>query len=196
MKNKGLHFINQVGLSNAHQISHLLNTDALEKLSLTTVPDSDLSAQVGEELALLIAEAEKGKCVSNKQHIVVQPSPVYRIASLMEEEVDLTAHATVLSSCQSIVDKLRQKGQITAKEEQKARAYLDLQEKPWPDQPEIVDGATLYLDDLAIAYFQYLGILEKLKAAGFKPIISPNKVSEINQLIFYESISGEAQDTS
>ncbi len=181
-------------IRNAHHISRLLINGALEKLSPSTVPNSDLSAQVGNDLALFIAEAEKGLREGDKQHIVVQPSPVHRIASLMQEEVDLTAHATVLSSCQSIVDKLRQKGQIMASKERKARAYLQLHEKPWPNQPEISDEAILYLDDLAITYFLHLGILEKLHTAGFKPIVSPQKVSETNQLISYESISDEAKD--
>ena len=128
------------------------------------MPDSDLSAQVGEELALLIAEAEKVRDDDDTQRIVVRSSPVHRLASLMEEEADLTAHAAVLSSCQSVVDKLRQKGQITAEEEKKARAYLQLHEKPWPNQPEIADGAILYLDDLAITYFLHLGILRKTKS--------------------------------
>ena len=181
-------------IQNAHKISHLLTTGALEKLSPSTVPDSDLSAQVGDELAQFIAEAEKVRDGHDKQRIVVQPFPVHRIASLMEEEADLTAHATVLSSCQAIVDKVRQKGRITTAEEQKARAYLQLHEQPWPNQPEISDGAILYLDDLAITYFLHLRILEKLQAAGFKPIVSPRKVSETNQLISYEGISGEARN--
>ena len=111
-------------IQDAHKISHLRNTGALEQLSPSTLPDSDLSAQVGDELAQFIAEAEKVRDEHDKQRIVVQPSPVHRIASLMEEEADLTAHATVLSSCQSIVDKVRQKGRITTAEEQKARAYF------------------------------------------------------------------------
>ena len=181
-------------IRNAHQISRLLNTDVLEKLSPTTVPDSDLSAQVGDDLALLIAEAEKSSGDDDTQRIVVRPSPVYRIASLMVEEADLAEHTAVLSSCQSIVDKLKQKGQITAKEEEKTRAYLELQEKRWSDQPEIAEGATLYLSDLAIAYFQYLGILEKLQAAGFKSIVSPSQESEIKQLISYEHISSKVEN--
>ena len=170
------------------------DTSGLEKFSPSTRPDSNLSEQVGEELALFIAEAEKGRHEDDSQHIVVQPSPVHRIGSLMEEEADLTAHATVLSSCQSIVDKLRQKGQITANEAQRARAYLQLHEKPWPNQPEIADGAILYLDDLAINHFLHIGILEKLQSAGFRPIISSTKESETNQLISYENISGKAKD--
>ena len=181
-------------IKDAHQIRNLLATDKLKKFSQSTISDSGLSEQVGEELALFIAEAEKGRNEDNSQHIVVQPSPVHRVSSLMQEEADLTAYATVLSSCQSIVDKLLQKGQITSSEEQKAQAYLQLHEKPWPNQPEIADGATLYLDYLAVDYFLHLGILEKLQTAGFKAIISPTKQDETNQLIYYESISGEAKD--
>lgn len=109
----------------------------------------------------------------------------------MKEEADLTGHAAVMGSCLSVVEELRQKGQITADEEKRARAYLQLHEKPWPHQPEITDGAILYLDDLAITYFLHVGILEKLQAAGFRPIVSPKEVSEANALIAYERISGE-----
>ena len=123
-------------IRDAHQIRNLLATDKLEKFSPSTVSDNNLSQQIGEELALFIAEAERGELEDDSKHIVVQPSPVYRVGSLMKEEADLTAHATVLSSCQSIVDKLWHKGQITESEAQEARAYLQLHEKPWPNQPK------------------------------------------------------------
>ena len=158
------------------------------------MPDSDLAAQVGDELALFIAEAEKVKDDDETQRIVVRPSPVHRLSSLMEEEADLTGHAPVLSSCASVVDKLRQRGQITAEEEKRALSFLQLQEKPWPNQPEIADGAVLYLDGLAITYFLHLGILGKLKAAGLRPIASPEEVSESSAFIAYESISDEVKE--
>ena len=84
--------------------------------------------------------------------------------------------------------KLRQKGEITETEEQIALAHLQLRlkEKPWPHQPEITDRAILYLDDLAVYYFLHLGLLEKLCVAGFRAIVSPHTVSEINDLISYE----------
>jgi hypothetical protein len=100
----------------------------------------------------------------------------------------------VLSSCQAVVNKLRQKGQITAEEERKSRVYLQLHDKPWPRQSEISDGAVLYLDDLSVTYFLHLGLLQKLKPAGFSAIVSPRKISEINELISYESISSKVQD--
>ena len=182
-------------IRDAHKIRDLLATDILRRFEPSSLPDSDLSDQVGEELALLITEAEKARPEDDLQRVVVRPSPVHRVASLMEEEADLAAHAAVLSSCQSIVDKLRQKGQITAEEESRARSYLQLNEKPWPNQPEIADGAILYLDGLAINYFLHLGILGKLQGAGFRPIVSPNTVSQTDNLISYESISGRVEET-
>ena len=179
----------------ADQLRSLLAGNILEKLTLGAVPDNELAAQVGDELALLITEAELRRETGDSQHVVVQPAPVHRVASLIEEEADLSAHAEVLSSCQAVVEKLRQRGQLTAAEERKSRNYLLLQEKPWPNQPEIADGTVLYLSGLATTYFLAIGILEKLKAAGFRVIISPEKVDESNELISYDNISGKVRDT-
>lgn len=182
-------------IANAHEILDLLASDMLEKFIPSTTPNSDLSAYVGDELATLIAEAEKVRDEDDSQHLVVRPAPVHRISSLLEEEADLTEHEAVLCSCLSVVDKLKQKGRLTAKEEKHARAFLQLREKQWPSQPEIADGATLYLDDLSISYFQDLGLLGKLKAAGLRAIVSPREFSEANSFISYEQISGEVKDT-
>nr|VFJ42623.1 MAG: 3',5'-cyclic AMP phosphodiesterase CpdA [Candidatus Kentron sp. FM]VFJ43315.1 MAG: 3',5'-cyclic AMP phosphodiesterase CpdA [Candidatus Kentron sp. FM]VFK05486.1 MAG: 3',5'-cyclic AMP phosphodiesterase CpdA [Candidatus Kentron sp. FM] len=180
----------------AHHLRGLLATGSLERLAPTTAPDSGLAAEAGEELALLIAEAEKETSDSEDgpQRLVVQPAPVHRIESFLEEEADLTAHAAVLGSCQAIVDKLRRRGRITAAEEEKARAYPRLHERPWPFQPEIADGAVLYLSDPAIDYFLRLGILEKLKPAGFRPVLAPSAVSEADQLIAYEGILNKVDE--
>jgi len=181
-------------IKDAHRVRDLISTGVLEEISPSATPDSDLSHKIGEGLALLITEAEKREIEDSSQHIVVTTFPVSQVGSLMKEEVDLTSHEAVLSSCQSVVKKLRQKGQITADEAEKACAYLKLHEKPWPNQPEIAGGATLYLDDLAVHYFLHLGILDKLHAAGFKPIISSRKVSETNNLISYGNISDKIKD--
>ena len=180
-------------IANARKVRDLLATDMLEKFTPSTAVSSDLSAQVGDELAALIAEAEKVRDDDDTQHIVVRSAPVHRLSSLMEEEANLSAHAAVLSSCLAVVEKLRQKGQLTADEEKRARAYLQLHEKPWPNQPDISDGAILYLDDLSVTYFLHLGFLGKLKAAGFRAVVSPREVSETDALISYERISEDVK---
>lgn len=180
-------------IANAHTVRDCLATNKLERFNPSASADSELSMQVGKELAALIAEAKNALGRSNKQHIVVRPAPVYRVSSLMEEEADLSEHAPVLSSCLAVVEKLRQRGAITANEEQKAKVYLNRQENPWPNQPAIADGATLYLDDLAISYFLDLKLLDKLKDIGLTVVVSPSKVSESDALISYESVSHDVR---
>ncbi len=178
-------------IKDAHEVSRLLTNGTIERLLPVTVADSDLSDLVGDELSQLIGEAGNTSTEDDRQRLVVQSSPVYRVASLMEQEADLTAHETVLSSCQSIIEKLLRMGRITFTEAEKAQTYLQLHEKPWPNQPKIADGAVLYLDNLAVGHFLHLGMLEKLKTSGFRLIVSPSVESEIDQLLSYESISDE-----
>jgi len=175
----------------AHRIRDLLATNGLQRLNPSTVADSDLCAQVGDDLAMLIAEAEKVTEDGGKQRIVVRPAPVHRLSSLMEEEADLTEHSAMICGCLSIVKKLRQKGQMTADEGKRAHAFLQLHEKPWPQEPVIADGAILYLDELAMNRFLHLGVLEKLQRAGFTAVASPSEVSESNALISYEAIADQ-----
>lgn len=179
-------------IRNAHTVRDCLATNKLERFNPKVAADGELSVQVGEELADLIAEAEDAWSRTNTQHIVVRPAPVYRISSLMEEEADLSDHAHVLSSCLAVVEKLRQRGAITANEEEKARSYLNMREKMWPNQPSIDDGSTLYLDDLAISYFLDLKLLGRLKDAGLTIVASASEVFEGDALISYESISEAA----
>ena len=181
-------------IANARKVRDWLATDVLAKFTPSTVANSDLSAQVGEELAALIAEAEKVRDGDDTQNIVVRSAPVHRLSSLMVEEADLSSHTAVLSSCLAVVERLRQKGQITVVEEKRARSYLQLHEKPWPNQPAIAEGATLYLDDLAISYLLHLGLLGKLKAAGLTAVVSPRELSKVDAFISYERISEEVKD--
>ena len=178
-------------IRNARRVRDLLSTDMLEEFIPTGTPDSELSEQVGEALAGLIAEAEIVCEDARSQGLVVCPAPVHRLYSLMEEEADLAAHASTMSSCLAVVEKLREKGQITAEEEKRARAYLQLQERSWPKQPPIRDGAVLYLDDPAMTHLLQLGMLGKLKGAGLRAVASPQEVSEANALIAYGHISNQ-----
>ena len=177
-------------ISNARRVLDLLTAGSLEKLSHSTVEDRELSVQVGEDLALLLAEAED-VTHEDTQRLVVRPNPVPQAFFLGEEEADLTRHHTVLSSCQAVVRKLYDMGEIDESAEKSALAYLHLQEKPWPHQPEINDEAVLYLHDLAIHHFLHDGILEKLCKTKFRLFVSPSVIFEFNALVAYERFSGE-----
>ena len=181
-------------IADARQVRDLLATGKLERFSPGTVANSELSIQVGDELAALIAEAEMVRKGDDTQHVVVRSAPVHRLSSLLEEEADLSAHDPVLISCLAVVEKLKQKGQVTADEEKQARTYLQLKERPWPNQPEITDGAVLYLDDLAINYLLHLGLLGKLKDAGLIAVPSARAISETDALIAYDRTSDEVKN--
>ena len=178
---------------NAQRVLELLAPGSLEQLSHSTVADRKLSVQVGEDLALLIAEAED-VAHEDIQRLVVCRNPVTKILSLGEEEADLTRHYPVLSSCQAVVKKLYDLGIIDESVEKGALTYLQKKEEPWPDQPEIDESATLYLDDQAVYDFLHTGILETLCRLRFKLFVSPGLVSESKALIAYERFSEKVID--
>ena len=180
-------------IKDARKIRDLLATGSLEKLVPSVVIDSDLAQKVGEELALLIAEAEKEREEDDAQRIVVRSSPVHRLSSLMEEEADVSVHEPVLSSCLAIVKKLHEIGRITAEEEKRASDYLQLHEKPWPNQPQINDGAVLFLDGLSVTYLLHAGLLDKLHEAGFRVILASRALEETDALIDYEGLSTQVE---
>ena len=181
-------------IKNSHHIRNLVSTGALEKLEPHVATNSDLSAMVGEELAQLLSEANAGKDEDNHQKIVVCSSPVHQIGSLSKNEADLSEYSDFLSSCQAIIDKLVQLGQISGEEQLAAKSYLKLHEMLWPDQPKVSDKAVLYLDGLAVTYLLHLGMLEKLAPAGFKVVISAREVEDGNNLISFEHASGKVRD--
>ena len=190
-QNASHHQPNEV--KNAQLILDLLRQGSLETVSPNTQADKKLTVQVGEELATLIAEAED-IAQEGRQRLVVRPNPVHKILSLGEEEADLTRHYPVLRSCQAIVRKLYDLGEIDESVEKSAGAYLQRHEKPWPNQPEIADNAILYLDNLSVHYLIQPGVLEILCRLKFKLIVSPSLESESNAHIAYERFSEKIID--
>lgn len=180
-------------IKDAHEIRQLIASGQLIECKSDSEPNTDLAAEIGPELAQLLAAAN-GNHKDDTQRLVIHPFPVHRLASFMEEEADLTSHAKYLCSSNAIVDKLKAKALITASEEERARAYLSLHEKDWPSQPLIKDNAHVYFDDIAIGHLQHTRLLSKIKGAGLTAYISGRKVEETNALIRYERLSHEVQD--
>lgn len=178
-------------IKNANKIRDLLAIGALKEFPGSAEMDSDLAAEIGDELASLIAEAHASASVYDRQGLVIRSCPVHRIGSLMEEEADLSPYYPYLVSCSAIVGKLKQKGQLTASEEHRARSYLSLNEKEWPCQPDVHDGAILYLDNLSVIYLQQAGVLEKLRPAGFEVYVSAREKAEVDALLRYQQLTSE-----
>ena len=180
-------------IQDAIEVSRMMASGTLERLPEGAASDSELSDQIGEELAQLLTAAEKKEEEGHGdglQRLVVHPFPIHRVGSLLTEEVDLAGHASVLVSCGAVVDRLS--GQLTAQASRRAKAYLQAQERPWPTEPQIADGAVLYMADLPITYLQHLGILGVISRAGFRIVVSPTVVSEAEELVRHQEVSEEA----
>jgi len=175
-------------LADARRVGELLDLSRIMALEPTAEVDRDLAAQVGNDLAMLIAEAEKDDFPTT-QRVVVRPGPVHRAGTLMDEEVDLASHHAVLSGCRAVVDVLRKGGLLPDEKFRAATSYLSLNDPPWPEQPAIDPAAHLYLDDLALTYFLHCGVLGLLHDAGFTVFITPSAESEAAAMRAYEGLS-------
>ncbi len=181
-------------IRDARRVRDLLSEGKLERMVRRSESDDELDALVGEDLGALLREAADGSAQRGEQCVVVRPFPVIRAGSLLKEEsVDLTDYEGVLASCGALVKALTKRGQLTAEEAMRSHGYLGQHEKPWPREREIAHGATLYLDDLAVAYLLHLGLIERLTVAGFRPVLSERCVNEFDELIEYEGRSQEVE---
>ncbi|QWG13106.1 hypothetical protein KMZ29_26125 [Bradyrhizobium sediminis] len=177
----------------AREIKSLLESGHIVRFEGTAVVDRELASEVGDDLAAFIAEAMV-PANDGRQRVVVRPWPVHRIGSLMEEEADLTAYSGHLSGCLELVAALAQQGQLTQAEDQRARAYFKLRERPWPTPVQIQPGATLFLDELTVTYFQHLRLLGKIKAAGFTAVASPSELLQGDAFVRHEDLTNRASE--
>ena len=179
-------------VKDARQVRDLVRDGAVLVARSAGSPDHELASRIGPELASLIAEAETTE-PAGTQRLVVRPFPVHRVGSLMDEEVDLSAHYPVLTGCQAVVDSLHQQGLLTEDRYQAAISYLRLQEAPWPQQPDISTPAVLHLDGLAMTYFLRLDVLGVLRDGGFTVYVPEGDVRRVDDLLSYERTSDEVQ---
>ena len=107
---------------------------------------------------MLIDEASSPEHRDTRQRLVVRGGPVHKANSLMQEEADLSDYEPYLCSGIAVADMLARRGVLTGREAREACAALNVREVQWPSEPQIDDGAVLYLDDLAVSHLQHLGI--------------------------------------
>ena len=142
--------------------------------------------EVGPSLATLIAEASSSEHQDTRQRLIIRGGPVHKTNSLMQEEADLSEYESCLCSSVAVVNRLVHKGVLTRGEGEIARVALNMREVQWRSEPEIADEALLYLDDLTVSHFEFLGLLSKLHRAGFTAVVSNSEIEEADDLISYD----------
>ena len=156
----------------------------------TPAPDK-LVNDVGLSLASLIADAISSEHPDGRQRLVVRGGPIFRANTLMSEEADLGEYQASFCSSVNVARKLVHDGILTRREGEEACSALEIREVPWPSEPEIGDGAVLYLDDLATSHLQFLGLLTKLHRANITVYVSRSEVEEADALISYDAKASE-----
>lgn len=177
----------------ARRTRELLTEEKLTILSPAASVDTALAAMVGDELALLVAEATSAQR-AGRVAFVVRSAPVHRVAASIREEADMSPHFSVLRSCSAVVRALREKGRLTETECDRALNVLRVRESGWQADEAIPDEATLFLDDLALTYLDHVGILGKLREAGFVAVVSPQSAAKIDELLRFDRLSADASE--
>jgi hypothetical protein len=165
----------------------------LRVLDATEAEDAPLAQQVGMDLAAMLASARKNSA-PRAAVLVVRSAPLPRLGSLLSQDADIRGYERFLCSCSAVVDYLAKKGVLTEAEEQKARDYLKLHERPWPNEPAIEPGTDLYLDALSVSYLQTAGVLGKLKAAGIKAFVSSTENQQADALLEVQTLGAQQLD--
>ncbi|AQR72909.1 hypothetical protein [Sphingomonas sp. LM7] len=163
----------------AHRLLELLARGRVKPFEPGTVADVGLITEIGESRAALLSEAV---AQADGQHVVVHPHPITRVGSLLSEPVPLDRYAAHLCSCLGVLDALERAGRLSRSELDRARAYLEQHDRRWPDEPVIEAGATLYLSDLAVDYFRYTGLIDKIAAAGLTVVVAKSELAEAEAL--------------
>ena len=131
----------------ARELRDMIAVGRLRAFEGSNFAPERLVSEVGAPLAALLAEASSEHS-DNRQRLVVRGRPVHKAGSFMDEEADLKNYEAHLCSGIAVVDMLERKGLLTDPVARGARSALTAREGQWPTEPQIADGAMLYLDDL------------------------------------------------
>ncbi len=176
----------------AREILQLVSDEVVRQFEGTTTP-ANLEKEVGVDMAQFLVAAKTLEQPDGANKVVVRPYPVSKPGTLMDEIADTSGYEDHLAGCSDLVEALSKQGRLTAAEEESARAYLSLHEKPWPHKATIEPGATLFLDDLAVSYLQFLGLMNPTKLAGYNVFVAKSHLDRANALVKHETISAEAE---
>jgi hypothetical protein len=178
-------------VADAREIKRLVETGVLQRLESSAAIDEELAKEVGQELASLFAEAEADWGADRRPRRVVHSGAIHRAGSLMEEEAKLGSHSASLSGCLDVIDVLVRQGRLARAEEQRARTFLRLHERPSNASP-IMPGSVLYLDGVSVSRLQHLRLLPRFEASGLTAIIPSSELIEGDRRIRYDALTERA----
>jgi len=178
-------------IQKAQEFEALVSDGDIKIIEPTKIEEPELALNVGDELAFLMMHAKEQSSVES-QNLVVCSYPVYKIGGFREQEVNLSKYKNNLSSCISLVKKLKDIEAITEVEYQKASQYLLIHDKEWPSALEIDDNASIFLDSLAVTYLMTTGMLDKFKDTELRIFVHTKEFDKYKKLRHFDSTISEA----
>ena len=173
-------------IRNAEQLCRLVHRGRLGVIK-PEAPASDSSshgADVSFERLLGLARGDGG--------IVVSVFPLYKRGSLMSEEVNLGDDQCRVISTVDFCDVLKRNGMIEVSEYDRATAFLRSQRQESTTPDPIVDlSRPIYLDRLALSYFQSVNVLASIAARPLDIRIHHDLLEEMEVLIDAEQSGDE-----
>lgn len=141
-------------IAKAERIQARIATGRLKVLPPTSNPEPNRRAEIGEELAALLAAAR------NTGGIVVTTAPVSKIGSYLDENADMTRDEGYLTDTLTLLDHLAMTGKIDLATRQIAQSYLSQVDEGWKAARPIDSNVPIYLDDLTVTYLEHTGLLD------------------------------------
>ena len=160
---------------------HLLEhhrTGSLRPIDISQFSASQVSNEVGTELAALLAEAQKAGGV------VVCARPIHRPDSMMDEEAKTDDFDDFLVTPRDLFTLLHQKGKLSLADHARARQLLSpLHRRSSPGIPPSALEHAIHLGPLALGQIQRAGLLPALTSAGLDLRIHPVVLAEAKALV-------------
>jgi hypothetical protein len=173
-----------------HQPSRIAEVKPLEVLraagQLKVIEDAGdpaIAEKVGDEAASLL------KAANDQGGQFVHPGVLFEVGSLMEVHAELGVLATVVTDPIDIANALLREGRITNKQRDDGIDYL--QRTGSIERCDVVVGAPLFIDGLALQYLQQAELLQPLISSGHAISIHKNTVDEWRALLATEPQTDE-----
>ena len=140
--------------------------------------DPAMAEKVGDEAASLLkaANAQGGQ--------FIHPGVLFEVGSLMEVHAELGVLAAVVTDPIDVANALRREGRITDTKRDDGIDYL--QRTGSIPRRDVIVGAPLFIDGLALQYLQQAGLLQPLISSGHAISIHKNTVDEWRALLATE----------
>ncbi len=163
-------------VAKAERVRALINSGGLKLVSDDAETSAADAKEIGRDLAIMLSLAKRDG------GLVVRSAPVSKLGTYLEEHVDMSGHAAVLTDTLSILDFLSNSARIDADTKQGAENYLRQVDKGWQASPPITADSKLFLDDLTVVYLDHVGLLDVL-------------IRSVSAVFVHPDVEGRTQQT-